>query len=118
MKFGRFSNMSAGQLLDLKKYYYLRWVYYHCSQINYDAQILNALHIDEEWQINKPGTNSDIYYELNEYMLGNTAGMLRMKVKSRLSKGNRIKKHKIDREERYAENRGTLQARNHGHSRL
>ena len=114
MKFGQFADTTVQQLIDIHKVRYLRWVYYNCSQIDFCETVLDTLRIDEEWRINKPGTDPDMYHELNEYRIDATGGMTKLKAKSKLFKKKRIAKFKLDSAGRRVESRGVMQARNHG----
>lgn len=114
LKFGKYSDCTVGNLLHLTKYYYLRWVYYNCSQINFNESVLNELHIDEEWRINKPGVAPEKLEDLNEYMLSGISGMMKLKVKSKLAKKKRRIKFSRDNRGRGVETKGVMQARNQG----
>ena len=114
MKFGKFADSTVQQIIDIHKIRYLRWVYYNCSQIDFCETVLDTLCIDEEWRINKPGTDPDQYDELNEYRIDAIKGMGKLKAKMKLSKKKRIMKFKLDSRGRRVESKGVMQARNHG----
>lgn len=110
--FGKYAECTVGQLLDCKRLMYLRWIYYNCSMINYQEDILNALQIDQEWRIDKPGLKPGMEDELNDYIHGRVHGFDKLKLKMRLSKQVRIAKFRYDNMGRSVESKKVMQARN------
>ena len=70
MNFGRHTDMTVQQILTFKRVdglRYLTWVYYNCSNISFNAEILETLAISEEFAIPKPGNVSkEAYIELSK----------------------------------------------------
>ena len=65
MNFGRHQDMTVQQIIDFMKVNgvkYLTWCYYNCSNISFNAQILDILGIYEENTIQKPGKVSKEEY--------------------------------------------------------
>jgi hypothetical protein len=60
--FGRHADLSVTQLLTMNNHSYLTWVYYNCSHISFNDEILEILGITKERQIKKPGVDPS-YYE-------------------------------------------------------
>lgn len=113
MKFGRYHDLTVGKVLDQDHFDYLLWAYYHCSQINFDEDILDILHISKEWQIEKPGTDLMIYDMLVKHILENYDDGLRHKL-LRNSQKKPIKHLHYGEPDRYIEKKGIMQARNQG----
>jgi hypothetical protein len=66
LKFGQYSDARIYNLLELKKYSYLRWVYFSCSNITFFENILLEIGITEEFFIQKPGVNLEFHEKLNK----------------------------------------------------
>lgn len=67
--FGKHSDMSVGQLIDFQKTPYLRWVYFNMSNIDFMPEILDEIHVPDEYRIANPGKKpeyADIVYDLNQ----------------------------------------------------
>ena len=62
LKFGKYSDMMVGNVI-LSESYYLVWVYYNCSMISFNEEILLELRITEDLRIKKPGFDSNKIYE-------------------------------------------------------
>lgn len=60
LKFGKFADYRVEQILQIKKFDYLVWVYFNSSNITFMPEILQTLGITH--LINKPGVDKD-YYE-------------------------------------------------------
>lgn len=59
MNFGKFADMTVKDAMIADRDY-LVWVYYHCSNISFNDEILNELEIIP---IPKPGVNDRIFFE-------------------------------------------------------
>jgi len=112
MLFGKHADCTVDQLLNLQKTLYLRWVYYNCSMISFQDEILRALGIKDEWVINKPGTDPELYEELNTFKRGNVKGLDGVKWRARMKKKKRLAQFTFDKPHRRVESRSKLQARN------
>jgi len=65
-KFNGWDNYSMKQLLNEKRYMYLRLMYYNRKEINYTEDVLKELGIFT-MQINKPGINNKMATEVKNY---------------------------------------------------
>ena len=63
LNFGKLFDLTVQQVLTFNKHHYLIWVYYNCSHISFNAEILEILDITKERQIKKPGVNRNYYDE-------------------------------------------------------
>ena len=61
--FGKCYDYTVSQALSLNKHHYLIWVYYNCSHISFNDEILMILDITKERQIKKPGVHRSYYEE-------------------------------------------------------
>lgn len=67
MAFGKYKEKTVQEMLDLRRNLDLISAYYKLTSINYQDDILNELKITEEYRIEKPSKNLDMYYKfLNE----------------------------------------------------
>lgn len=65
--FGKYKEKTVQELLDLRRNLVLISAYYKLTSINYKEDILNELKITEQYRIEKPSANKEIYYKfLNE----------------------------------------------------
>lgn len=60
MGFGKYSDLSVGEILKLQYYSYLRWVYYCNSHIDFFDDILEEMGIIN-YKIEKPGTDEEMF---------------------------------------------------------
>lgn len=66
LKFGQYADVPIYNLLELKRYSYLRWVYFNSSNITFFENILLEIGITEEFFIQKPGVNNEFHEKLTE----------------------------------------------------
>lgn len=100
--FGKWKDYTVQELLDLSKHLVLISPYYKLTSINYIDDILNELKITEQYRIEKPSANKEMYYKfLNENGY---------KLKQRGVYGADIMKKESKRL-----TKAQLQANNHGH---
>lgn len=115
LKFGQFSEVPIINLLELKKYSYLRWVYFNCSNITFFDNILTEIGITEEFYIEKPGINPEFHEKLTEIKRKN----LHWKSKKHIEKVHKfsIKNKRIqDRNfDRITFSKASLTRKNQGH---
>ena len=71
LKFGMFCDSQVQNLLDLKKYKYLRWVYFNSSKINFIDDILDEIGIPLHFRIVKPSKNPDLHIKLQQEIFEN-----------------------------------------------
>ena len=65
--FGKWKDYTVQELLDLSKPLVLISPYYKLTSINYQEDILTELKITEQYRIEKPSANKEMYYKfLNE----------------------------------------------------
>lgn len=115
LKFGEYADLTVGDLLKIGKKKYLRWCYYHCSMITFIDEILDILSIRDDFLIEKPGKNIELFEKHTELINGFTPGLMKKINKMHSSKVFKAKnKGRIKRENRYF-SKGSLQARNQGH---
>jgi len=58
---GRHEGLSVQQIIDLSYHTYLGYVYFHYDKISFLPDILIELRITDEYVINKPGKNINIF---------------------------------------------------------
>lgn len=63
---GKYAGVQIGQLIQLNHQRWLRWCYYHLSNIDYFPDVKESIKITAEFEIKKPGTSPEINDELNE----------------------------------------------------
>lgn len=113
--FGKYHDFNVKSLVDTHKTVYLRWVYYNCDMISFLPDILDEIHIPNEYRIEKPGKNPELYVELNEKIWANLGGFTKFKQKQHRKKVKKgIKNHNLIKDSRKY-SKANLQARNHGH---
>ena len=66
MKFGDYADYTVDQLLQLKYYSYLRWVYYNCANVTFTIDVLELLYIDQ-MQIDKPGKDARTFRAVQDF---------------------------------------------------
>ena len=114
LKFGIYSDVPIYNLLDLKRYSYLRWVYYNSSNITFLDSILKEIGITEEYYIDKPGKNTELGIKLNDIK----KSKMSFKAKKHYEKVDRCNKKDKKFSKTIVNNfkysKGSLQARNHG----
>jgi len=67
MGFGKYKKKTVQEMLDLRRHLDLISAYYKLTSINYQEDILAELKITEEYRIEKPSANKEMYYKfLNE----------------------------------------------------
>ena len=127
---GKYDGVSVQQLLDLKQFGFLRWCYYHYSMISFQSDILEELHILEDWRIDKPGTAPEKYDQLQDRLDrkfkanvmnisedGETAMAIATyrRWKKHRSIGTNDRRSRLYNADRVHYSKGAMQRRNHGH---
>lgn len=99
MKFGKYEDLSVQQIFDLKHTAYLRWVYYHYSNISFTEEILRSIgvvHDKYDHRIKKPGTDFDLCEKVQRI---NFCAACKLKnashVVNRINKSKKIRFHKM-----------------------
>jgi len=101
LKFGKFKDYTVGHLFGMKKQMELTSIYFNLSTITYTDDILDELGITEEYRIEKPSKNVELYEDFMMMKYG--------------------KKQKSSKESKQIKTRnllfkkGLLQSINHGH---
>lgn len=114
MKFGQYSDSTVGQILSLAGKRYLRWVYYNCSMITFMDDILEEINITEEFRIEKPGKDSDMYQKLMDLIDEHTHGLSKHIIEKKKKKHlRRERANKMSVEKKFF-SKGMMQRRNHG----
>ena len=117
MGFGRHTDLSVGQLLALRHTKYLRWVYYNCSKITFTEEILKKIHIGEDYRIDKPGTNKELWKSSCKAMWAISLqrhGLGALKTRSRNKKEHKLTISRRVHSRKFASTKGYLQALNQG----
>lgn len=111
--FGKYADCAVRHLLDINQTVYLRWVYFNSSRITF----IDKIHIPDEFRINKPGTDEEMYKKCNEYNLSKLDGFTLFKKQqhSNRKRKERMINNEIMDKKRYS--KGILQAINHGRGR-
>lgn len=126
---GTCDNCSVQQMLNLKAWKTLRWIYYNCSNISFLPDILDEIGITEEWRIAKPGTDKEKGRELDQKfherfnkMLSSISHEDPTKAigiyKRTMRRSKAISQFRISQfrnHDRSIFNKGAMQRRNHGH---
>ena len=100
MGFGKYKDKTVQEMLDLKRTLDLISAYYKLTSINYQEDILTELKITEQYRIEKPSANKEMYYKfLNENGY---------KLRSRAQGADKLKK------QTKACSKSQLQGMNHG----
>lgn len=64
--FGKRKDLTVQQLIDLRMVLDLISPYYKLTSINYTDEVLDCLGITDEYRIEKPGANREMYYKFLE----------------------------------------------------
>jgi len=113
--FGKYTDLSVGNLLAQLKTKELRWIYYNCSMLSFMPNILDLIYITDEFKIQKPGTNKELGQQLNEICKKRMSGFTNFKIANhtrRVLKSKMTASRKVD---NIRFSKGTLQRKNQGH---
>lgn len=113
MGFGKYKDMKVGEVLKLiTGINYLRWVYFCCSMVSFNGEILDKLNIAPEWEIKKPGKDEKKYSEYVTHFYNQKVSLTakRKRTKTQRQKNN----NSFHRDMKYF-SRGNMQSRNQGH---
>jgi hypothetical protein len=114
LKFGIYADVPIHNLLDLKKYSYLRWIYYNSSNITFLDSILKEIGITEEYYIDKPGKNIELGIELNDIKKSKMFFKSKQHIKKIFKCSKISKKMSKTAANNMKYSKGSLQAKNHG----
>lgn len=116
--FGKFSELTVQDVLNLNHTAVLRWYYYNASNITFMEDILREIHINPENEIQKPGTDKEMGKYIDKKMWAILISNDRSKAFSLNSKNNKdikMNNYRKKMSRNYSETKGYLQAKNHGH---
>ena len=111
--FGKHKDKSVQQLFDLLNIRYLRWIYFNMSGITFFDDILDQLKITEEYRIEKPGKNPEMYDYINNKLYKKMSLKRRGLFKQVMKKRSKMRMRNILNEAYLS--KGKLQSLNHGH---
>jgi len=116
--FGKYADCAVRHLLDINETVFLRWIYFNSSRITFIDEILDKIHIPDEFRINKPGTNKEMFKKCNEYNLSKLDGFTLFKKQqhSKRKKKARFMNKKIV--DNMNHSKGIMQAINQGKGRF
>lgn len=114
MTFGKYHDWRLGDLINMGKQEYLIWCYYNLSMISFMPDILDELGITEEWRIEKPGIDEDLFFKLKKEITMNKTDLERMKDKSHRDKESRLDSYRQSKQSKYKETKNYMQKKNHG----
>jgi hypothetical protein len=88
LNFGKYSEMSVQQVIDIRKKRYIRWCYFNLSGITFTKEVLDCVGILEGFYIDKPG-KSEILFDEHERGIPNT-NLKYMKVQASANRKNQL----------------------------
>lgn len=113
--FGYEGDLPIQMLITRHRVGYLRWVYFNSSNISFTDDILDELHIDNEFRIKKPGVQRDFHEMLNHKLYDNDAPSTTERRQRRI--GRAIKGKAVSAIKRHVTSKEFMQAKNQGHRR-
>jgi hypothetical protein len=108
---GKKDGFSIQQLIDLKRFRYLRWVYYTYDRINYNEEVLEILKITD-MQIDKPGKDFKTAKAVEEFFDSKIPFKTRQHLNKKHKKIQLAKKAHAYNDRRNS--KSSLQGKNHG----
>ena len=115
LKFGQYSDLPIFNLLELKKYTYLRWVYFNCSNITFFENILLEIGITEEFFIQKPGVNSEFHKKLTETKREKMSFKSKKHIEKVFNYATKNKINQLKNLDKINYSKSSLTRKNHGH---
>ena len=115
LKFGQYADVPICNLLELKRYSYLRWVYFNSSNITFFENILLEIGIPEEFFIQKPGVNNEFHEKLTEIKRENTHWKSQKHIDKVLKYRIKNKYNQIKNLDRINYSKSNLAKKNQGH---
>ena len=86
--FGKHEGLRIQQIIDIRKWTYLRWIYFNCCGVTFMDDILEEIRVPDDMRIEKPGTHPELHEILREKLAKN----LHFKTKSHINKVRRIQR--------------------------
>lgn len=112
--FGRYTDLSVGNLLAMKKTRDLRWIYYNCSMLSFIPDILDKIGITEGYRIEKPGTDKEMGLMVNELARIRISGFMQLKKQLHAKKVLKSKMYDRINKDKIRYSKSAMQARNQG----
>lgn len=112
--FGKFTDLTVQNLIDMRRTPELRWIYYNCSMLSFKDNILDFLGITDEFKIDKPGKDKEKFLQIQEEKDKKTCGFDKLKRKmhnTAIEKANYVGYMKRD---RIYFSKSSMQAKNQG----
>jgi len=117
--FGKYSDARVGNVLKLSSgHWYLAWIYFNCSMINFCDEVMDKLMIRDDYVIKKPGTDPEMWDKYLEAAIKKTfgpAGLNKFIHKNRNKSKQKAKYTGFSVRDRKKYSKGNMQSRNHGH---
>lgn len=99
IKFGKYSDLTVFELININKTQYLQWCYFCNSDIDFFSDVLDLIKIEEKYRFKKPNKNEILYEEFKkekeEKIFGLNKIIKKRKINANL-KGERVGKRKRD----------------------
>lgn len=114
LNFGKHSDKTVQQLLDLKNKKYLRWIYFNSSNISFLDDVLDEIVVLPEYRISKPGKEPELFDKLQIEINKHTLGFTKFKREARRRKLRRVDILINKRVATIRYSKGSLQRKNHG----
>lgn len=112
--FGKHTDMSVYQMLCIKNYRYLRWIYFNSSKISFIDEILDEINLLPEFRIKKPGKDPEKVSELNDLIESKMSKYWNDNLEKKNIKGLNSRVRKSRGRDRISYSKSKMQARNHG----
>jgi hypothetical protein len=113
--FGKDADLTIGNMLDLQKTRYLRWVYFNCSMLTFMDDILDQIGIIEEFRIEKPGKDSEKHEELNNEIDLKRSGFSKFKHEAHHKRVRKAEFINFRKRDSIRFSKSIMQRKNHGH---
>lgn len=114
LNFGKYSELTVSEVLDLRHPNYLRWCYFNLEGISFVENLLDNL-IPQEYRIDKPGKNPELGKALENKLWKDMTELARTSTNKNLSKDRKGKySNYIIKDDRSFSN-SVLMRFNHGH---
>ena len=113
LKFGKYYDLRVQEVLNLYHFRILRWYYFNMSMISYNDDLKKELGITKEFEIKKPGINSELGIKLQDIKDANQYGLDRYTDKKKQSRINKAKYVQFKKGDRKRYSKGAMQRSNH-----
>ena len=113
--FGKYTDLSVGNLLSMNKTRELRWIYFNCSFLTFMPEILEKIGITEHFKIEKPGTNKELCLEINKLADMRISGIRKYRLSSKKKSENKAKIVQMIKRDNIYYSKANLAWKNQGH---